>query len=132
MNNYRSYNYSTSGRNNRSNPFVRNNLSPTNFPTSIETIEDDVSHLTEQISIQTASSTNKKYSSCDCNLNSNMVLAMAYVPWQKWSKPFLAADGLMHGTMFPELVKPFEGCNKHKEPMTNNCYNTNTLRGGKC
>lgn len=34
-------------------------------------------------------------------------LAMAYVPFQKWRKVYDAPTGLVHGTIFEELVLPF-------------------------
>ena len=36
-------------------------------------------------------------------------LAMAYVPMQKWSKPYDPDAGLSRGTVFPELDLPFLG-----------------------
>ena len=46
---------------------------------------------------------------------SNMVLAMAYVKWQKWHKIYDAEKALHHGTIFEELDLPFcgiGGCQK--------------------
>ena len=37
----------------------------------------------------------------------NAVLAMAYVPVQRWEKPMGAAEALNRGTAFRSLVKPF-------------------------
>ena len=37
----------------------------------------------------------------------NAVLAMAYVPVQRWEKPMSAAEALNRGTAFRSLVKPF-------------------------
>ena len=45
----------------------------------------------------------------------NMVLAMAYVPWQRWQKIYDAEKGLHRGTIFQELDLPFcgmGGCQK--------------------
>lgn len=39
----------------------------------------------------------------------NLPLAMAYVPFQQWSKTFELEQGLSKGTIFPELYKPFLG-----------------------
>jgi len=39
----------------------------------------------------------------------DMVLAMAYVPDQKWDKTYESETGLHRGTIFPELDKPFLG-----------------------
>ena len=36
-----------------------------------------------------------------------MTIAMAYVPWQQWNEVFTGEAGLDHGTIFPELVKPW-------------------------
>ena len=35
-------------------------------------------------------------------------LAMAYVPWQKWSEPFDSEKSLNEGTMFDDLNMKFE------------------------
>ena len=45
----------------------------------------------------------------DMNYNSGMVLAMGYVPWQKWKDIYPPAVALANGTMFAELNKPFKG-----------------------
>ncbi|MCL2069116.1 MAG: spore coat associated protein CotJA [Oscillospiraceae bacterium] len=37
------------------------------------------------------------------------VPVMAYIGYQPWGEPFDAEAGLRHGTIFPELVKPFTG-----------------------
>ena len=47
--------------------------------------------------------------------DNNMVLAMAYVKWQKWHKIYDAEKALRHGTIFEELDFPFcgiGGCQK--------------------
>ncbi len=44
----------------------------------------------------------------DANL-ADLPLAMAYVPWQTWEKPFEMVEGLNNGTIFPGLYKPFLG-----------------------
>lgn len=36
-------------------------------------------------------------------------LAHAYVPWQHLGQIFSPAEGLAHGTIFPELVSPYPG-----------------------
>ena len=46
---------------------------------------------------------------CPCHTAPNMVLAMAYVPWQHFDDTFEPAKALMTGTIFPELDKPFLG-----------------------
>ncbi len=56
--------------------------------------------------------------SCGCDNVSPVVtmpckqpksLAMAYVPWQSWQNVMDGCAGLKHGTIFEELVMPFEG-----------------------
>lgn len=39
----------------------------------------------------------------------NMPLAMAYIPFQSWEKPYDTAVALNRGTIFPALDKPFIG-----------------------
>ncbi|MDD3360224.1 MAG: spore coat associated protein CotJA [Hespellia sp.] len=34
---------------------------------------------------------------------------MAYVPWQDWKCPYAPLKGLMRGTIFEDLDKPFLG-----------------------
>lgn len=51
----------------------------------------------------------------DCPENANdevrgMPIAMAYVPWQQWGDVYTAECALAHGTVFPELVKPWWIC----------------------
>lgn len=36
-------------------------------------------------------------------------LAHAYVPWQYMGNIFSPAEGLTHGTIFPELLSPYPG-----------------------
>lgn len=38
-------------------------------------------------------------------------VAMAYVPWQTFTKSYEPQKALMIGTIFPELDKPFVGRN---------------------
>ena len=51
--------------------------------------------------------------SCGCMANDNasqkMVLAMAYVPWQRWGNLYDLDQALMAGTIFADLNKPFRG-----------------------
>lgn len=37
-----------------------------------------------------------------------MPLAMAYVPWQQWQNVYECSKGLEHGTIFEELIFPFQ------------------------
>ncbi len=39
----------------------------------------------------------------------DMVLAMAYVKWQKWQKLYTPDEGFCKGTIFEELDLPFYG-----------------------
>lgn len=43
-------------------------------------------------------------------LPKNTVVAMAYVPYQNSDKIYSAEQGIVSGTMFPELNKPFTAC----------------------
>jgi len=42
----------------------------------------------------------------DCK---DMVLAMAYVPWQKWQNIYDAEKSFCRGTIFQDLDLPFRG-----------------------
>jgi hypothetical protein len=42
----------------------------------------------------------------------NVRLAAAYVPYQKFCTCYSPLEGLMRGTIFPELVSPYEGTEK--------------------
>ena len=50
---------------------------------------------------------------CDCkmmpNLPSNVVVAMAYVPFQTELVTYTSTEALSKGTLFPELDKKFYG-----------------------
>ena len=37
-----------------------------------------------------------------------MPLAMAYVPWQQWQNVYECSKGLEHGSIFEELILPFQ------------------------
>ena len=54
----------------------------------------------------------KETNSCCDNMNydplQTMPLAMAYVPWQKWQHVYEACKGLENGTIFEELIFPFQ------------------------
>ncbi len=45
-------------------------------------------------------------------LPANPVVAMAYVPYQKYGEVYAAEKGLETGTIFPELDKPFLGAGR--------------------
>ena len=40
----------------------------------------------------------------DCE---DMVVAMAYVPWQQWGNVYTVEEAYSKGTLFPDLDKPF-------------------------
>lgn len=51
---------------------------------------------------------------CSCSqenpyIRNEFPVAMAYVPWQKFSKVYEPDKALEAGTIFPELDKPFYG-----------------------
>ena len=48
---------------------------------------------------------------CETNHNSYHMpsLAMVYSPLQGWQNLLTPQDGLVHGSIFAELIKPFEG-----------------------
>lgn len=58
----------------------------------------------------------KKESGSTCKDSlSQMPLAMAYIPWQKWKDIYETCKGFQRGTIFGELDKPFlgrGGCNR--------------------
>ena len=45
-------------------------------------------------------------------LPEDTVVAMAYVPLQFYESLYELDEGFMKGTSFPELYKPFTGCDK--------------------
>ena len=60
-------------------------------------------------------------------------LAMAYVPWQKWQNVMDGCSALKHGTIFEELVLPFEGSRaacSHFAGRNANHYANNHYRRG--
>ena len=57
---------------------------------------------------------------CDCdrntdtdNANFNYSLAMVYSPCQEWQNLYCEEEGMMAGTIFKELDKPFYGAKCH-------------------
>ena len=69
--------------------------------------------------LQAAASMPSSAGSCRCRMDgcpdthdhfpSDMPVAMAYVPWQKWQDLYDPYKGLERGTIFKELDKPFLG-----------------------
>lgn len=47
-------------------------------------------------------------------LPKNPVVAMAYVPYQNNDELYSSEHGIVTGTMFPVLNKPFVGCRRDK------------------
>lgn len=47
--------------------------------------------------------------STPCSMSKETVLAMAYVPWQKWENIYSSDKGFKRGTIFADLDKPFYG-----------------------
>lgn len=47
-------------------------------------------------------------------LPKNPVVAMAYVPYQNNDELYSSEQGIVTGTMFPVLNKPFVGCRRDK------------------
>ncbi len=41
-----------------------------------------------------------------------MPIAMAYVPWQKWQNIYENDKGIIRGTIFADLDKPFKGAKR--------------------
>ena len=84
----------------------------------LEDVCDDVSNY------NTASNNNCNMNCCEmnnydcgCGFNteesvfpSNPMLAQSYVPIQTLDKTFTPCCGLKNGTIFPELVSPYEPC----------------------
>ena len=88
----------------------------------LEDVCDDVSNY------NTASNNNCNMNCCEMNnydcgcgfdteesvFPSNPMLAQSYVPIQTLDKTFTPCCGLKNGTIFPELVSPYEPCQNMK------------------
>lgn len=57
----------------------------------------------------TASPKSKKCPMPEGKFPAETPIAMAYVPFQSWEKPYDSDAGLSRGTIFPSLDKPFIG-----------------------
>lgn len=53
--------------------------------------------------------TDETMNGCGNGLPMNAPVAMAYVPWQKFTNTYEPQKALMAGTIFPELDLPFLG-----------------------
>ena len=72
---------------------------------------------TERCTSECISAAERCTSTCEATTScmDDMVLAMAYVKWQKWQKIYDAEKALHQGTIFEELDLPFcgiGGCQK--------------------
>ena len=70
----------------------------------------------------TANAMAMNYDNCGCGFEeepsvfpANPMLAQSYVPIQEMDKTFTPCCGLKMGTIFPELVSPYEPCQSMKE-----------------
>lgn len=131
MNNYRSSNYSSFSRYGRSqrNPYVRqsdisekeNSLSASDISCNDygESNMNDCSKKSNNScskSMNCSTDCNVYPQQKDCpknNINNDKLnglpLAMAYIPWQTWSKPLSAKEGMLNGSIFTDLILPFTG-----------------------
>ena len=57
-----------------------------------------------------------------CDPLQTLPLAMAYVPWQQWKNVYEGGKGLEHGTIFEELIFPFQFASR---VCGNSCMNQN-------
>ena len=61
--------------------------------------------------------------SMNCDPLQMLPLAMGYVPWQQWQNVYEGSKGLEYGTIFEELIFPFQYASKV-------CGNMGDCRGG--
>ena len=80
----------------------------------LEDICDDIDDKDTSCNCDTCSMQQEK---CECGyyeeynvFPNNPMLAQSYVPIQKMDKTFTPCCGLKNGTIFPELVSPYEPC----------------------
>ena len=76
-----------------------------------------------------------EYNVCDCGFDeedklfpSNPMFGQSYVPWHTMNKTFTPEVGLRMGTIFPELVSPYEPCQSMEEIAY--IATTNKIGGG--
>lgn len=78
---------------------------------------------------------------CDCGFDEeyemgvfpeNPLLAQSYVPWHYMDKTFKPEVGLRMGTIFPELVSPYEPCQSIEEIAFIKAMNTIGEGCNKC
>ena len=73
-------------------------------------IDGSILHDKENNNAYTDTGINSKISQngLTSRLPEKIPAAMAYVPYQQWGEVFDSSDALEKGTIFPELVFPFE------------------------
>ena len=86
----------------------------------LEDVCDDVINMPEMNCCNVNSCDTNKYE-CNCGFDEetnvfplNPMLAQSYVPIQTLDKTFTPCCGLKNGTIFPELVSPYEPCQNMK------------------
>lgn len=97
------------------NRFRRCDTIPYNNP-ALEDVCDDVTNE-PKISCCNVNKCNTMEYDCECGFDEetnvfplNPMLAQSYVPIQTLDKTFTPCCGLKNGTIFPELVNPYEPC----------------------
>lgn len=72
---------------------------------------------------------------CSCGFNDpsvfpdNFMYGQSYVPIQYIDTTFSPAEGLQNGSLFPELISPYEPCQSMVE---NNFLRQATMNEGRC
>ena len=88
-----------------------------------QVIEDVCDNYTNDIdnNCNCCDSCSMNQEACECGFDeeynvfpSNPMLAQSYVPIQRLNKTFTPCCGLKNGTIFPELVNPYEPCQNMK------------------
>ena len=104
----------------------RYNFQPYNSNQVLEDICDDITNDNNENCCHMNHGCMCEHKMCDCCMNnydcgcgfeteenvfpSNPMLAQSYVPIQTLDKTFTPCCGLKNGTIFPELVSPYEPC----------------------
>ena len=102
------------------NRFRRCGSMPFNNNQVLEDICDDVTDISNTNCCNMSNCTINEYN-CNCGFDEevnvfplNPMLAQSYVPIQTLDKTFTPCCGLKNGTIFPELVNPYEPCQNMK------------------
>ena len=89
------------------------------MPILLASFDEDRARQNREQKAQPAATASVSNAASDCNMACSqaenrqpMMLAMAYVPWQKWTEVYPYDEGLKKGTIFPDLYLPFEGKRK--------------------